>query len=636
MRKVKQANHPGEYFPEGNQTPHQGNKIFPGNDFNEFKKHEVEQSIPDRFEQQVRKYPDQIAIKTRDRMVDYDTLNGTANRVARSILDKTADEENVICLLLEQGTDIIASIFAALKTGKIYVPLNPRYPAERNAYLLEDSGTHLIVTNNKNLSFARELAKPPVKILNIDQMDTTVSPGNLNLDLSPDTLACILYTSGSTGQPKGVLDNHRNILHNMMIYTNGLHICKDDRMTIFHSCSFGASRLDMYGALLNGAALHLRDLEEEGISNIAPWLIEEEITIYHSTPTIFRHFISTLKGGEKFPRMRILHLGSEPVNVKDVELYQKHFHRGCLFLNRFGTTETGTVRLCFINHKTRLEGNHVPAGYAVADTEIIILDENNKEIKSDDIGEIAINSRYLTVGYWKKPQLTQAAFLNDSRDSDRRIYKTGDLGRILADGCLIILGRQDSQVKIKGYRVEIPEVETALLKLDIFREVAVIPLKDQYDDNYLAAYLVPIVPPDFNASRLREELKQILPGYMIPSTFVTMDSLPRTPNDKIDRNALPEPGKERPRLDTAYTPPQDDLEEIIISTWQEVLQMDGLGIDDNFFDLGGSSLIMNIVHGKLQETLDMTIPLIQLYEYPTVDSLAEYLESLKDQSDPEP
>ncbi|HLP58760.1 MAG TPA: amino acid adenylation domain-containing protein [Candidatus Deferrimicrobium sp.] len=603
--------------------------IAPLNDFAEFKIEDIEQSIPSRFEQQVKKYPGQTAVKTKNTQADYETLNRLANRIAHAILTQTKNDENVIALLMEQGIPLIASILAVLKTGKIYVPLNPGYPLERNSYILNDSGAGLIVTNTRNTPLAGSLAGG-IRLLNVDEIADSVAPGNLELPISPDTPACILYTSGSTGQPKGVLDNHRNVLHNMMIYTNGLHISHEDHMTIFHSCSFGASRLDMYGALLNGAALHLRDMEEEGFSGMAGWLAQEKITLYHSTPTVFRHFISTLNGSETFPGMRIVHLGSEPVQLNDIALYKKHFHPGCLFLNRFGTTETGTVRLFFSNHETEFQGGSAPAGYAVHGMDILIRDDTGRQVKAGDTGEIAIKSRYLSQGYWRKPDLTQAVFLDDPVDAGERIYKTGDLGRILPDGCLVILGRKDSQVKIKGFRVEIPEIETALLKLGLFREAVVVPLKDRFENSYLAAYLVPAGETALNVSRLREELKKTLPEYMVPSAFVALKALPRTPNDKIDRKALPEPGKVRPELGVDYTVPQGDLEQLIVTTWEEVLQIEGIGTHDHFFDLGGSSLLMNIVHARLQEALGITISLIEMYEYPTVNALAGYLELLKE------
>jgi len=216
--------------------------------------------------------------------------------------------------------------------------------------------------------------------------------------LSPDTFAYIIYTSGSTGQPTGVVQNHRNVLHHLMTYTNSLHICADDRLTLLHSCSFSAARLDVFGALLNGAALHPLSVEEEGLTPLANRLIQEEITIFHWVPTPFRHFAGALAGVEEFPKLRLIVLGSEPVSQKDVELYKKHFPQECIFVNRLGTTETGNIRLYFIDKGTPVSGSIVPSGYAIEDAEVLLLDDGGEELGVNRAGEIAVKSRYLSPG----------------------------------------------------------------------------------------------------------------------------------------------------------------------------------------------------------------------------------------------
>ncbi|MFQ5906232.1 MAG: AMP-binding protein, partial [bacterium] len=402
-------------------------RVRPTNAFVKFKKEEIEQSIPDRFERQVDRYPDHIAVKTSSHELSYDALNKAANRVARAILEQTREGEEPIALLLEHGAPVITAILGVLKAAKIYVPLDPSYPRVRIAYMLEDSQAGLIVTDNKNFPLARELTSHALQALNVDEMDSGLSTENLGLFISPDTTAYILYTSGSTGQPKGVVQNHCNVLHQVRTYTNDFHICADDRQSLLISCSFAAAVKIVFSTLLNGAALFPFDLKEEGVANLANWLIQEEITIYFSVPTTFRRFVSTLTGEDKFPKLRLVSLGGEPVCKRHVDMYKKHFSSGCLLGNRLGSTETQSIRWYFMDKKTQINGNMVPVGYAIEDVEVVLLDDAGEDVGFNRVGEITVKSRYLSPGYWRRPDLTRAAFLPDPEGGDERVYRTGDL-----------------------------------------------------------------------------------------------------------------------------------------------------------------------------------------------------------------
>jgi len=337
-----------------------------------------------------------------------------------------------------------------------------------------------------------------------------------------DTLTWILYTSGSTGQPTGVVQNHRNVLHFMMNHTNGLHICSEDRLALLHSCSVNAANHDIFTALLNGASLHPLDIKEEGVADLANWLIGQEITYCHVVPTLFRHLVDTLTGAERFPKLRLIRLGAEPARARDVELYKQHFSRGCILVNRLGHSETGTLLWYFIDRETRIDGPTVPVGYGVEDNEILLLDEAGVEVGLNGIGEIAVRSRYLSPGYWRRPDLTRAAFQPDPEGGDERLYWTGDLGRMLPDGCLVHVGRKDSQVRIRGHRIELDEIEIALLDLDAINEAVVVAAEDRSGDQRLVAYIVPRGRPAPTVTTLRSALAERLPDYMIPSAFVTL------------------------------------------------------------------------------------------------------------------
>lgn len=590
-----------------------GNRVHLVNSYVEFKKEEIEQSIPARFEQQSDRYPNRIAIKTKSHTLTYYELNQTANRVAHVILSQRGEGVETIVLLLEHGAPVIFALLGVLKTGKIYVPLDPLYPFGRNSYILEDSEANLIITNDRNLSLAKYLAQNGCPLINIDEIDSNISNENPRLSISPDNIAYILYTSGATGHPKGVVQNHRNVLHNVMKYTNGIHICVDDRLSLIPSLSFAASVSDIYGSLLNGAALFPYNPKEEGLSKLSNWLIQEEITIYHSVPTVFRHFARTLTGKEEFPKLRLIKLGGEQVYKKDVELYKKYFRQNCILHIGLGATEMNIIRQYFIDNQIKLNGIIVPVGYSVEDSGVILVDDSCKDIGFNQIGEIAIRSRYLALGYWGNPELTRATFLPDPKSGDERTYLTGDLGLLLPDGCLVHLGRKDFQVKIRGHRIETAEVEVALLDIKGIIEAVVVAREDLSGDQRLIAYLVADWETKPSISKLRRHLQERIPDYMVPSVFVLLDALPLTPSGKVDRINLPKPDLSNSLFEKNFLPPKTSLENQIANVWQEVLCVDHVGLNDNFFDLGGNSLLLMEVIEKLEKLIDIRIdPIVMI------------------------
>src|SRR3990172_3600280 len=596
--------------------------FHPSGSFIEFRKEDVEQSIPARFEQQVRRYPDRLAIKTPCHILTYEALNQEANRMAHAMLALRSKDEKPIALLLEHDACLITVILAVLKTGKIYVPLDPSYPLARITSMLEDAQPGLIVTNTKHLAFARALAQQVCHVLNIDELDAHVDSENLGLSLSPDTLAYILYTSGSTGRSKGVFHNHRNVLHRVKSDTNVFHLCTDDHLSLLSSCTSNASVGDVFGALLNGAPLCPFSLKEEGLVNLVNWLIQEEITIYHSVPTLFRHVCGTLTGAEQFPTLRLVCLGGEPVYKREVELYQKHFSPNCIFLNLLGITETHNITVYVIDKDAQIEGSLMPAGYTFEDKEVFLLDDSGEAVGSEQVGEIAVRSRYLAVGYWRNPELTESRFVPDPDGEGQRIYLTGDLGRMAPDGCLYHLGRKDFQVKVRGYRVEVSEIETVLLEHPAVTEVAVVGREVETGDRRLVAYFVPTGQPPGSVRELRSFLKERLPDYMIPSAFVMLRALPLTPNGKVDRLALPAPEGTRPELGTPFAAPRTPVEEELAGIWSEVLGLDQVGIHEDFFELGGHSLLATQVISRVMQRFQVEVPLPSLFEAPTVADMA--------------
>jgi len=437
----------------GEQQRIQANHIHSSGAPDEFKHEEVKETVPRRFEEYVRRYPHRIAFKTMRNTLTWDQLNRAANRIARTILAMYENRGKPIALLVDQENSIIGGL-AVLKMGGFYVPLAPSHPGERNSYILKETEASLIVSDSRHLPLAMELARRECEIINIDELDCSLSTENLGLPISPDCITYIAYTSGSTGEPKGVINTHRRVIHGIG-HDKRFKLGPEDRFT-----NVGSSESNAFYALLSGAGSFPWYVNEEGLEHLADWLVQEEITVYRSGPRVFRQFVSTLTGKEEFPKLRVINLAGEPMCRGDVELYKKHFSPDCLLINTLGTREVGPFRVYLIGKETEITGEIVPVGYAMPDKEVLLLDNDGQKVGFNQVGEIAVKSRYLSMGYWRRPDLTQAKFLPDPEGGDRRIYLTGDLGRMSPDGCLEHLGRKDFQVKIRGLRVDVSEVET--------------------------------------------------------------------------------------------------------------------------------------------------------------------------------
>ncbi len=591
--------------------------ICPTNTFTEFAKADIEQSIPERFEQQVRKYPDHIAVQTKQEALTYFSLNERANQIAQTLL-KECDNGN-IALLFEHEISMIVGIFGVLKAGLTYIALAPDLPTQRLLYILQNSEARVLLTNNLNWKLAQELKSDILSFINTDEPHPNHEKIRLfrQSAVLPDTLAYILYTSGSTGQPKGVMQNHRNILHFIRNYTNKLHINADDKLTLFSAYSFDAAVMDIFGALLNGATLYPINIKEDSLANpVKEFIKKQEMTIYHSTPTVYRHFISTLMEEDRFPKLRLIVLGGEEVYKSDVDLYKQFFSENCLFINGLGPTESTVSLQYFINKQTSNPQQTVPVGYPVDDTEVLLHNEAGE--KTELYGEIALKSAYVALGYWQKPEITQAAFLSDGK---QRLYRTGDMGRLRTDGCLEFVGRKDAQIKLRGYRIELGEIETILDQQVAVQESLVIIWKDFSDLKRLVAYVVPSSPQEELGEELRRFLKDKLPNYMVPSAFVILDKIPLLPNGKVDRRHLPIPEIDK----TRYCAPRNALEQQVTKIWEKVLGISPIGIHDNFFDIGGHSLLAVKLLSLIEKHLDKHLPLITLFQAPTIAQLATIL-----------
>jgi len=425
---------------------------------------------------------------------------------------------------------------------------------------------------------------------------------------------------------------HRDVLHRMMTYVNVVRARPGDRLSVLHALSTGGYR-NVFGALLTGATACLYDLRRDGLTALAAWIGRERITICHAAASVFRHVAAAVPEGG-YPALRVLWLGAEPVVPSDVELYRSRFPDTCVLINGLSATETGTICHFVMDKTAAVPDDVVPVGYPARDKEVLLLDEDGHDVGMNQVGEIVVRSEYLADGYWQRHDLTARAFLPDPAGGTARLYRTGDLGRRLSDGRLVHAGRKDASPKLRGLFVDIRAVETMLIGHPGIRDAVVSVREDQPAEPRLVAYLVAAEGAAPAVSTLRRALGEALPAHMVPTVFVFLQALPRTPNGKVARSALPIPDGQRLTMGGTYTRPRTPIEEMVARIWAEVLLVDAVGIHDEFMDLGGDSLRAARIINRVREAFGVDAPSARLLDARTVAQMAlaitEYLLSLED------
>ena len=591
-----------------------------------FHRDEIEGTIPARFADQVKRHGARIALHDRRTTITYEALSASAGRIARAISQAAGPGNEPVALLLEHGNSAMVGILATLLAGRAYVPVDPSYPRATIEHMLADSGARLILGHAPTAELGAELARGGIRWLDLDRaLDVEADPPPPSL--TPDSPACIIYTSGSTGKPKGILHTHRTLLHHIWSHTHAFAVTCDDRQGLLVSYSFAASFSEIFGALLNGARLCLHQVKRTGMADLATWLRAEQITIFKLPISLFRIFLGALPAGETFPSVRRVVLGGDVLRRKDVVDARPHFPSTCSLTNRLASSEALTQTRYVMDSTMALPEMLVPVGYADDDKDVLILGEDLRPLAPGEVGEIAIRSAYLTPGYWKRDDLDRAAFLPGPPGDPRRIFRTGDLGRLRPDGCLEHLGRGDDRVKVRGYRVELGAIEATLTAIDEVKEAAVV-VRGRGDDaapNQIVAYVVAASQPGPSIETLRASLAAILPDYMVPSSFVLVAALPMTATGKVDRAALPAPAALRPALDVPFLSPRTEVEKAVAEIWAAALRVDRVGAHDNFFDLGGDSLLLLAVHARLRDRFATDLPVVDMFRSPTVAALAQRL-----------
>lgn len=589
-------------------------------------------SLHDEIEQQVERTPDAIALTVGQERLTYRELNHRANQMAHYLRDhylpgRAIQSESRIGLCLDRSADLVVALLAVLKMGCTYVPLDPAYPSQRLAWMVEDAQVSLILTHSSVLSDL-ELAVPQlgttavcldrVKAAIADCRDHNPSPV-----IDPEHLAYILYTSGSTGRPKGVQIPHRAVVNFLTAMQSSLRLMTDDVMLSVTSLSFDIAVLELLLPLTVGAQVILasRDICADGTQLAA---LAAEATVMQATPATWRLLLAAqwqgnsklqiLCGGESLPR----------------ELAVALMSRGRCLWNLYGPTETTIWSTC---HRVEA-GDSVPIGQPIANTQVHVLDAEQQPVPIGVAGELYIGGDGIARGYFNRPALTASAFVPDpfSAAPGRQLYRTGDRVRHRPDGTLEFLGRQDSQVKVRGHRIELGEVEAHLQQHPHVDQAVVIARTDGAGEQSLVAYGVLASGCSLSIQALRQFLRQHLPEFMLPSAWVALPALPLTPNGKIDRRTLPAPTSDRDAAPTIEQLPQTPTEQQLATLWRDVLSVNVVGLHDNFFDLGGHSLLATQLLSRIRATFETELPLRYLFEEPTLAAQAARLDSMGQQS----
>ncbi len=579
----------------------------------------VDQCIHQLIEHQAALAPQSVAVTFGEQSLTYAELNTRANHLANYLRSRGVRSETLVGFFLERSLDMVVSLLGILKAGGAYVPLDPAYPAERISFMITDSRMPVLLAHQEGL---QKLDLNGVDAIcldrdwpGIEQADS----GNPSPNTTRGQLAYVIYTSGSTGQPKGVQITHRAVVNFLDSMSREPGIRREDTLLAVTTLSFDIAALEIYLPLSAGAHLVIAGREATlDAGKLRDLLVSSGATVMQATPATWRMLVEA--GWEGLPGLKIL-CGGESLPQ---DLAQQLLSKCSSLWNMYGPTET-TIWSA-VNRVSAGKGL-VVIGRPIANTQIYVLDRSLNPVPIGVPGELYIGGVGLARGYWNRPELTAEKFIPDPFRCapDARLYKTGDLVRYLPDGTLEFLGRIDQQVKIRGFRIELGEIESTLNSFAGIRESVVVAREDTPGDKRLVSYFVAAPGAQPSVGELRNRLRQKLPEHMIPSAFVSLDAIPRTPNGKVNRRGLPLPDQARPALEVSFVPPRNEMETKVAAMWQRLLQVDQVGRNDNFFDLGGHSLLMVQVHSALLKNVSTTVTMLDLFRYPTVKSLAEFL-----------
>jgi amino acid adenylation domain-containing protein len=586
------------------------------------------------FEDQAFRTPDAVAVVFDDQSLTYRELNARSNQLARYLRGVGVGAESLVPICVERSLEMVVGLLGILKAGGAYVPIDPNYPSERIGFMLSDMQAPVLLTQ---LSLRDRLSEytERIVILDLDWASIALeSVGELGPMSSPQDLAYVIYTSGSTGQPKGSGVYHRGLVNLLDWYARDIGMGSDDRVLLVSSFAFDLTQKNIFGPLLNGGQLYIRASEYYDPVQIVDAIFQEKITVLNCTPSSFYPLLECCidEDFNKLASLRLVVLGGETINAKKLRPWSESPGFSVQIVNSYGPTEcTDVVGYHVLTDEDLLAEKPIPLGKPIPNVQLRVLDEYLQLSPIGVYGELCISGDCVGSGYINRPDLTFERFIRDpfSEDPSARLYRTGDLACWSADGALEFKGRLDDQVKIRGYRVELGEIEKALLSNSEVRDAVVVVHEEEPGGKRLAAYYTTSHGRSISPTELRRQLQDRLPGYMVPAAFVRLEQMPLTPNGKIDRTALPPPETSAFAVHDGCVAPRTPEEELLCGIWADVLQLERVGIHDNFFEIGGHSLLATLVVSRIREAFKIDLPLRAMFEHPTIIDVASALSGLK-------
>lgn len=584
--------------------------------------------IPAHFERAVTRHPGNVAVRCRLGAITYLELNEAAERLADRLLE-TGRVGDRVALLMPQDRRIFVAMIGALKAGRIVFVLNSRDPPARLRQLLVDGDPGFILTVDAHEGLAGEIAAPRIEILNLDRpLPAGARPARPAID--PYDTAFLVYTSGSTGQPKGVMQTHGHTLRDVLDLTAACEIVAGDRILLLASL-WGAQAVNTtWNAFANGAALTSFPAVENGVAGLARWLVEERVTFFIAASSLFRTFVRSIAPDARFPDIRLIKLSADAATREDFEAYRRHFPNAVL-MNAMGCSETGHLVTIKFGPGSAVRDGPLPVGRPFADVGFNLLDEGGKAVPQGTVGTISARIRHMAAGYWRDAELTARHFAIEP--DGMRVFRSADVAAIDADGNVVFAGRQDATYKIRGQRVDLAEVERGVAALPGVGDGAVIAAPRPNGDLELVAFTAPAAGVTLSSRKLRAAARAVMPRSFVPASFVVLDALPRAGNGKVDRGQLR--ALAPAHRATNYEAPATPTETMLAGLWAEAFDLGSVGREDEFFDLGGDSLIATMIAARLHAERGASADFGAFVEQPILKDFAAWLDGQAELATPE-
>jgi amino acid adenylation domain-containing protein len=575
------------------------------------------------FEQQVARDPDAVAVGGAGRNLTYLELNRRANQVANYLRKRGVGPDVLVGVCLRRSPEMVIALLGVWKSGGAYVPLDPSYPEDRLEFMVSDAGVQVLLTEEACKHLFSSIGEKTVCLDSDWPAIALEDDANFCSGAKPTNLAYVMYTSGSTGKPKGAMILHRGLVNYLWWAIKEYGLQAHASVPVHSSISFDLTVTSLYPALMSGARVELLP-EDVGAQNLLAALRRvKDRNLVKITPAHLEALGLQLNSDEVRGMTRTFVIGGENLLAKSLQLWRT-FAPDTRLINEYGPTET-VVGCCVYELKAQdpLNGS-VPIGRPIANTQLYILNEKFEPVPPGIMGELYIGGAGVARGYLNRPELTLERFVSDpfSREDGARMYRTGDLARYREDGIIEYLGRADNQVKVRGYRIELGEIESVLAGCPAVQSCVVLAREDTPGDKQLVGYIVGRAGVSPDVEELRNFLKERLPDYMVPAKFLYIESFPLTPNGKVDRKALPAPAQQEIRVNQVSAHPRTVTEEKLSAIWVELFKTENIGIHDDFFDLGGHSLLGIKLMSRIRDGFGVDLPVLSLFENPTIAGLA--------------